>query len=127
MNWPIRTMLTRKKVFRKYFSHGAPFQAVWKFFRVHGLRRLKFTASEVEWKAAQKAKTSGEIHSSASSTAPAESSVFVSVLTGNASSGPAPGTGTPPRCTARQAPGLSSLPQRANQRRQKQFPTRSTE
>jgi hypothetical protein len=46
-NCPIKTIVTNRKVFKKYFNHGAPSQAVRKLSKVQAEVILKFTASEV--------------------------------------------------------------------------------
>ena len=47
-NWPMSTIVTSKKVFKKYCSHGAPSHATRKLSKVQEDIRLKFTASDVE-------------------------------------------------------------------------------
>src|SRR3546814_2212194 len=60
-NWPTSTTVTSRNVLRKYLNQGAPAQAMRKLSSVQGDATLKFTASDVVWKAAQKAKNRGEI------------------------------------------------------------------
>ncbi len=72
-NWPMSTIVTSKKVFKKYCSHGAPSHATRKLSKVQEDIRLKFTASDVEWNAAQKANSKGEIQITAKRIAAADS------------------------------------------------------
>src|SRR3546814_13791283 len=59
-NWPISTTLTSRNLLRKYLNQGAPAQAMRKLSSVQDYAMLQFTASDVVWTAAQKAKTRGK-------------------------------------------------------------------